>query len=291
MTSPARSSAHPLFELHSRRFQANCYVYPVLSRRSRGISIGVNLNLDRRCTFRCVYCQVDRDVAVESQPSDVDRLAGELDQAIALVTSGQFFEGPAFRNTPKSLRRLNDIALSGDGEPTTSADFPRAVATCVEARRRHGLDDVRLVLITNASRLDDEAVGRAVDVLVANHGEIWAKLDAGTEDYYRRVNRSGVPFGQILENLTAAARRWPVIIQTLFMQLDGQPPGDDELAAYAEQLRRLVAVGGRIASVQVYTVARRPAEPWVTPLADDELDAIGDRLRRETGLVVETFHA
>jgi len=251
----------------------------------------VNLNLDRRCTFRCVYCQVDRDVAVESQPSDVDRLAGELDQAIALVTSGQFFEGPAFRNTPKSLRRLNDIALSGDGEPTTSADFPRAVATCVEARRRHGLDDVRLVLITNASRLDDEAVGRAVDVLVANHGEIWAKLDAGTEDYYRRVNRSGVPFGQILENLTAAARRWPVIIQTLFMQLDGQPPGDDELAAYAEQLRRLVAVGGRIASVQVYTVARRPAEPWVTPLADDELDAIGDRLRRETGLVVETFHA
>jgi len=293
MTSSPRSSAHPLHEAHSRSFRTNRYVYPVLSRRSRGISIGVNLNLDKQCDFDCVYCQVGRAErgATESQPLDVAQLADELDRTIELVTSGRLFEGPAFRDTPESLRRLNDIALSGDGEPTLHPDFSRAVAACAEARRRHGLDDVKLVLITNASMFHDDAVRRALDVLRDHNGEIWAKLDAGTEEYYRGVNRSAVPYQRILDNLTEAARRQPIVVQTLFARLAGQGPSEGELAAYGERLRRIVAAGGRIARVQIHTVARRPAEPWVTALADEEIDAIGDRLRRETGLPVETFHA
>jgi hypothetical protein len=42
--------------------------------------------------------------------------------------------------------------------------------------------------------------------------------------------------------------------------------------------------------VQVYTVARRPAETFVTPLQDGEVDAIADLIRRETGLTVEPFY-
>ena len=45
---------------HRRDFSDNRYVYPVVSRRSRGVSIGVNLNPDKVCNFDCVYCQVDR---------------------------------------------------------------------------------------------------------------------------------------------------------------------------------------------------------------------------------------
>ena len=63
---PNRESGHvvlppnllKLIAAHPRSFQENRYVYPVLSRRSKGISIGVNLNLDKVCNFDCVYCQV-----------------------------------------------------------------------------------------------------------------------------------------------------------------------------------------------------------------------------------------
>ena len=47
-----------LFQTHSRNlFQDNRFVYAVVSRRSGGVSIGVNLNPDKYCNFDCVYCQ------------------------------------------------------------------------------------------------------------------------------------------------------------------------------------------------------------------------------------------
>ena len=69
----------PLFDAHPRVFAANRYVYPVLSRRAGGISIGVNLNLDQSCNFRCIYCQVDRSQPAEAEFTS-DRLAEELDK-------------------------------------------------------------------------------------------------------------------------------------------------------------------------------------------------------------------
>ena len=50
----------PQFAAHPRTYHENKFVYPVLSRRSGGISIGVNLNPDKICNFDCIYCQVDR---------------------------------------------------------------------------------------------------------------------------------------------------------------------------------------------------------------------------------------
>src|ERR1041384_5902109 len=50
----------PLFTQHSRSWRENRYVYPVVSRRSKGLSIGVNLNPDKVCNFDCIYCCVDR---------------------------------------------------------------------------------------------------------------------------------------------------------------------------------------------------------------------------------------
>ena len=43
-------------------------------------------------------------------------------------------------------------------------------------------------------------------MLDAHQGEIWAKLDAGTEPYYRLIERTTIPFSQILDNLRAAAQ-------------------------------------------------------------------------------------
>ena len=63
MTSPPEPQTppvHPLHGRHERSFEANRFVYPVLSRRAGGLSVGINLNPDKICNFDCIYCQVDR---------------------------------------------------------------------------------------------------------------------------------------------------------------------------------------------------------------------------------------
>ena len=279
----------PLHESHPRSFETNRYVYPVLSRRAGGISIGVNLNADQFCNFHCIYCQVDRVEPAAQNAVDPERLAEELDRMVELVVSGRLYEQSRFRDVPAPLRRLNDIALSGDGEPTASAAFEQAVEICAATRRRRGLDGVKLVLITNGSLLHRPAVRRALETLDANSGEIWAKLDAGTEAYYRAVNRSAVPWRRLLDNLLDAARRRPIVVQSLWMRIRGEAPPPAELEAFCDRLGEIVSGGGRIKLVQMHTIARRPAESWVAPLSAAEMDAAAELVRRRTGLAVAAF--
>src|ERR1700687_3357530 len=116
-----------LFSDHARSFAANRFVYPVVSRRSGGVSIGVNLNPDKVCNFDCVYCQVDRTTPPLVRDVDVPRFLAELEDMLGLVRSRQLFEMSHFQATPPELRRLNDIAFSGDGEPTTCPEFREIV--------------------------------------------------------------------------------------------------------------------------------------------------------------------
>ncbi len=287
---PSRKPEQKLFESHQREFQDNRYVYPVLSRRSGGISIGVNLSLDKTCNFDCIYCQVDRNRPGSREPIDIERLAGELDQVVELVVSGRIYEGPKFGKTPESLRRLNDIAFSGNGEPTNCPRFDRVVAACIEVRRRRGLDDVKLVLITNASMLHRNLIRRALRRMDNSGGEIWAKLDAGTEEYHEQVSRSAVPFQRILDNITETARARPIVIQSLFMRIDRRATPPEELAEYCQRLREIVDGGGQIKLVQVHTVARTPAESNVTALSKTQVDAMAKLIGKETGLPVERFY-
>ncbi|MEX0714593.1 MAG: radical SAM protein [Pirellulales bacterium] len=280
----------PLFAEHSRSFEANRFVYAVVSRRSGGISIGINLNPDKVCNFDCIYCQVDRVSQSETRFVATEALLAELEQMLELVSSGRLFAHPKFAATPQELRRLNDIAFSGDGEPTTYRNFDEIVAACAELKRRRGLDTVKMVLITNASMFHRPAVERGLAILDANQGEIWAKLEAGTEEYYKLVERTTIPFQQILDNITAAARRRPLVIQALFMRIHGQPPPPAEQEAFCDRLNEITAAGGRIRLVQVYTVARPPAESFVTPMDDAELDELAKRVRRRTALAVEAFY-
>ncbi len=278
------------FVAHQRHYAANRYVYPVISRRAGGISIGVNLSLDKFCNFHCVYCQVDLAEPGVKEAVDLARLAEELDQTIDLVVSGKIFEGPQFHRTPPALRRLNDIALSGNGEPTACENFDQAVDVCAAVRRKHKLNTMKLVLITNATLLHRPRVRKALEVLDANGGEIWAKLDAGTEEYYRLIDRSAVPWRQILDNLREAALVRPIVIQSLFMQIRSAGPSPEELNAYCERLCEIKAAGGQIKLVQVHTVARKPAESWVTSLSNTQVDAIAEQVRTRTGLAVAAYY-
>lgn len=278
-----------LFTQHSRSWRDNRYVYPVISRRSKGLSIGVNLNPDKVCNFDCVYCCVDRTVPAEVREVDMTILREELDHLIGLAASGEVFRRPPFDETPTALQRLNDVAFSGDGEPTAFGGFDAACRMAAELLGRRSLLSTKIVVITNATLLHRPPVQEALEFLDRHNGEIWAKLDAGTEAYYRQVERTSIPLQRILDNIAACGRTRPIVIQSLFMNLNGRPPGDVEVNAYVDRLRELLARGTRIKLVQVYTVARRTTEDWVTPLPKALLDDISARART-AGVPVETYY-
>ena len=265
-------------------------MYPVLSRRSEGISIGVNLNPDKVCNFDCIYCQVDRTTQSQTQFVEMRQLLEELEDTLRMVASGELFEHPQFKDTPRELRRMNDIAFSGDGEPTTYRNFDEIIGACAELKRRLGLDAVKMVLITNASMFHRAHVERGLAILDQNNGEIWAKLEVGTEEYFKLIDRTPIPFQQILDNIAAIAKLRPLVIQALFMRVKGAPPSQMELEAFCDRLNAITAAGGKLKLIQVYTVARRPTETYVTPLSDAEVNAIVELVERRTNLKAKAFY-
>jgi wyosine [tRNA(Phe)-imidazoG37] synthetase (radical SAM superfamily) len=221
---------------------------------------------------------------------DLDRLSDELDAVLRAAADGSLYEAPPFSAVAPGERRVRDIAFSGDGEPTTYPRFREAVEIAASARARHGLDDTKIVLITDAAYLARPAIREALAVLDENNGEIWAKLDAGTDEYFQLIDRPNVSLDRVLANILDAARVRPIVIQSLFMRVDGQPIPDTEVEAYCARLGELRAKGGALKSIQLYTIARTPAEPSVAPLRDDELDRLAELVRSRVPVEVETFY-
>lgn len=275
-----------LFASHGRHWRDFLYVYPVISRRAKGLSIGVNLNPDAACNFNCVYCQVDRTSRRTVKTVNLGVLESELRYLVG--NHRNLFAEPDFREVPPDYRRLNDIAFSGDGEPTASPLFPQTVQLAAKVRQDCGELNAKIIVITDACFLTRPKVAEALALLDQHNGEIWAKLDAGTEEYFRRVNRPSHRLQHVLDNILAAVRVRPIVIQSLFTRLEGQSPPASEIAAYADRLRWVCENGGRISLVQIYSVARRPAEPYVSALAPEELEQIA-RAVRSLGVPVECY--
>jgi len=282
---------------HSRRFEDFKYVYPVLSRRSHGISIGLNVNPDKACNFDCIYCQVDRTTESVVKKFDLAVAEEELRAMLEMVRSGEIAEHAPFDSVPRELLRLNDIALSGDAEPTTLPNF----ASTIEMIARAKPSEAKIVLITDAGGLDRADVKRGLEIMDANNGEVWAKLDAGTEVYFKLINRTKIPFARILKNITEAAKVRPIVIQSLFLKIRGEGPTNGEIMAYCQRLRDIGKINparGGIKLVQIYTVARKamtvvdgiPAWQFVSALSNEEVDAITERVRKEAGVKAESFY-
>ncbi len=278
-----------LFAHHPRHWRDNRYVYPVISRRSGGLSIGVNLNPDKACNFDCVYCQVDRKVPPTIRKVDPDVLGGELEAMVRQALSGELFTDPQFVALPEEYKRIKDIAFSGDGEPTISPQFPTAVRIAADIRRTYQLNNVKLLLITDAAYLNKPAVREALVEMDANNGEIWAKLDAGTEAYFRRINRPNVSLQTVLDNILVTARVRPIVIQSLWMNVEGQPPPLTEIDAFGQRLADMIANGARFKLIQIYTIARPPAESFVSPLNAKQLKAIAKQIENQLDVPIEIY--
>ncbi len=276
------------FADHRRQLGENRYVYPVVSRRSRGLSIGVNLNPDKVCNFDCPYCQVDRSTPGGDRAVDLARLERELDALLALAASEILWSLDPFDTAAPELRRVNDVAFAGDGEPTTPAEFGPAVEVVGALLKKHGLSEVQAIVLTNATVWHRPRVLAALDRVDELGGRVWAKLDAGTEGYFAFVAGSTLPFQRVLDNLLIGARRWPIVVQSMFLRFLGRGPSGAEIDAYLARLRHIIEEGGRIEMVQVYSVARVPARSSIDHLPIQDLERIAEGVR-SLGLQAEVF--
>ena len=274
---------------HTRHFSDFTFVYPVISRRSKGLSVGVNLNPDKVCNFDCIYCEVDRRIPGAVTEVDLRQMKDELTAMIRFAKDGGLAKEPKFDEVPWLTREVKDIAFSGDGEPTMIHNFADCVQIVVDVKQAEGLGATQIVLITDAAGLDKGDVKRGLELMDANEGEVWGKLDAGTEAYFKAVNRTNVKFQRILDNLLATAKTRAIIIQSLFLKVHGEAMSAAELQAYCDRLNELTAGGGQIREVHLYTVARPTPEAFATKLEPAELESMAATVRECTGLTVAIF--
>lgn len=271
-----------------RNFLDNRFVYTVVSARARGLAIGVNMNPDRMCNFDCVYCEVNRKLAVREPMLDVAVMAEELEKTLFLVRSARIREHAAYRGMSDELLQLRHVALSGDGEPTLCPNFAEAIQVVVHVRARHPHSFFKLALITNGTGLDLRPVQESLQYFTPDD-EIWIKLDAGTQEYMERVNRSEVPLDKVISNILLVGRQRPVIIQSLFPVIRGEEPGPQQIDDYILRLRDLKNAGAQISLVQVYSATRPIAHPDCSHLLLKKLARISQRIKAETGLAAEVF--
>jgi len=268
---------------HSRDSAGMTYVYPVLSRRAGGVSIGINLNPNNACNWRCIYCQVPGLRRGSAPRIDLLLLERELNSFIESVQQGDFL---AVR-VPEGARRIVDIAFSGNGEPTSAASLPQAIEIAGRMLRAHGLEGgVKIRLITNGSLFGRSRVQEGVRRLGELGGEVWFKVDAGTREGFRQINGADLAPEAVIRNLKRCASLCPTWVQTCLFALDGLPPGEEDLSAYLSLLRQVGT--GNLAGVHLYGLARpsmREEGSRLSRLPPARMEEIAGRLRH-AGLTV-----
>ncbi len=273
---------------YSRNFLSNRFVYVVVSPRARGLSVGINLNPDRKCNFRCVYCEVDREAPVRDSTLDVPVMIEELRKTLALSRDGRLHTLTGFNTLPAELLEFQHVTLSGDAEPTLAPNFCEAVHAVVHLRALGELPFFKVILLTNASALDQPSVRNGLNALTLDD-EIWLKLDGGTENYIRRINRPRVPVEKIFQNILEVGRHRPIVIQSLFPKFAGEQPSAEEIDAFVERLKSLQSGGANISMVQVYSAMRPIMDQECRHLPLKSLSRIAQTVRAGTGLRVEVF--
>jgi wyosine [tRNA(Phe)-imidazoG37] synthetase (radical SAM superfamily) len=263
---------------HDRDVAGLVYVYPVVSRRAGGVSVGINLNPNDACNWRCVYCQVPNLVRGAAPPIDVDRLEAELRELLGQVRAPAWLAA----HVEEPHRRLVDVAFSGNGEPTTSHQLDEIVARVLAVLDDEGLGGLGKVLITNGSMMHRPEVLAAVARLGRAGGEVWLKLDSATAAGRRAYNDAASSPAQARAGLRACAARCRTRLQTCVVALDGQPPSEAEQAAYLAFLAEELAAGTPIVDVLLYGMARpsqQPAAPRLSRLPEAWLEGYAAQIR------------
>jgi len=264
--------AAPVEDHRSR--EKGILVYPVYSRRSGGLSVGINLFPDRKsCPFDCPYCEVFpfSSGAVFS----LQQTEEELKSVITISLEKNMV--------------IKDLCFSGNGEPSLSPAFPDALKLAAHLRNEL-VPSAKLVIITNGAGLLKpvifsllaDAASSSITAAGGNDVDIWLKLDAGTPEWYEKINRSNIPFTELTARIKEFVSCSPVTLQTMLCAIDGEPPPFEEESAWETLTLELAANGkGNVRKVHLYGKARpAPEDPLASTLPSSYLEERAASLRR-----------
>ncbi|MEY2806523.1 MAG: hypothetical protein RIR65_940 [Planctomycetota bacterium] len=243
---------------HDRGSAGLTHVYPVVSRRAGGVSVGINLNTNNACNWRCVYCQVPGLVYGDAPRCDLALLERELRGFLDGIVRGDYLA----RHAPEGAREWKDVAISGNGEPTSCEEFGEVVDLVARILAELGVvGTVPIVLITNGSLVHRPRVLAALERMAQAGGRVWYKLDSATDAGAAALNTNRAGHARARANLELAARACPTWIQSMVLARHGLPPSDAEASAYLDLVADLVARGVPVRGVMLYGPARASHQP------------------------------
>lgn len=263
---------------HDRDIAGYQYIYPVISRRSGGLSIGINFNTNNACNWRCVYCQVP-DLSIGAAPElDFDLLAAELTEFLQDVLSGTFYD--RFKLEPE-MRVIKDIAISGNGEPTSVHEFTKAIAIITRVVEQANIPEpFQYVLITNGSLIHKTEVQEGLRLFHQYHGQVWYKLDSATDLGREEVNHAGLSQQKQLDNLIGSATLCSTWIQSCVLAF-ADNTGQSGLVEVKEQqaylaLLEKVMQQVSLQGVMLYSLARPSLQPEASIISNASIEQIND---------------
>ncbi|MEQ1630061.1 MAG: radical SAM protein [Gallionella sp.] len=264
---------------HDRDSADMRYVYPVVSRRAGGVSVGINLNPNNACNWRCIYCQVPELTRGSAPVIDLLLLQIELLDFLHELLHGDFMQ----QRVPEGMRRINDIAISGNGEPTSSAEFPAVIALIAKVRKAVALPaTIKTVLITNGSLMHRESVQAGLRAMAKINGEVWFKLDRASEAGMLRINDTHSSLDKVGAHVRTALALCPTWLQTCWFAIDGQPPSLQDEEDYLAFVTNLLRDQQPLQGVLLYGLARPSLQaeaPRLSALPKDALEAFAQRIR------------
>jgi wyosine [tRNA(Phe)-imidazoG37] synthetase (radical SAM superfamily) len=219
-------------------------------------------------------------------PVDLPLLEKELRGFLHELLHGDFMQ----TRVPPEARRINDIALSGNGEPTSAAEFVQVIELIGALKQELALpEEIKVVLITNGSQLHRDNVQQGLRRMAQLNGEVWFKLDRASEQGMARINDTRTTIDKVRANLIAAISCCPnTWLQTCWFALDGNAPDKQDEGDYLKFLDTLLQQNIKPQGVLLYGIARTSMQPEATRLSALSLDLMEGFARRirELGVVV-----
>ena len=231
---------------------------PVPSRRL-GSSLGVDLTPRKTCNMDCVYCECGKTTNLSNKREKfykLEEVLSELDDAVNN-------RGP-----------IDYITLSGSGEPALYSELKELVTTI---KKRY--PSIKFAILTNTSLITDPDVFAAfleADIVLPS-------VDSVLNDGFQKVNRPhpDLDLSKILESLLDFRKVFKGQIWMEIFICPGLNDSEKELSALSAYVKKL-----NPHRVQINTLDRPGAEPWVKPLDADGLDRV---LSFFKGINVETI--
>ena len=259
---------------HDRDIFKGKYVYPVVSRRAGGLSLGINLNTNNACNWQCIYCEVPNLVRGKPETIDLYELENELDYWLDQIVNKSFLS-----QYTKSKTEFKDIAFSGNGEPTASKQFKDVISILIKKIDEYKLDRIIIRLITNGSYMAKPETQEALSLLSNLKREIWFKIDQTNKDGVKIINQVSLSISSVKKNLEASLKNNPTVIQTCLFKLNEELPSLQSLEDY---IKFMEPYKDKIKGIHLYSLARESEqtnEHKLTRLTVSELKVIADKIK------------